>query len=137
MKFKLSSGCEKLLKEKGVLLVYLFGSEVTGFYGVKRDVDIGVLLSSQEAPYIDIYTELYKIFSPFFKGKELDLLLLNEAPLSLKWEIVNTGKVLFEKKKGFSLDYKEKILKEYVDFQFHLKRFNRAVLEKIKIISQI
>ncbi|MCD6521725.1 hypothetical protein J7K56_03035, partial [Candidatus Calescamantes bacterium] len=74
---------------------------------------------------------LYKIFSPFFKGKELDLLLLNEAPLSLKWEIVNTGKVLFEKKKRFSLDYKEKILKEYVDFQFHLKRFNRAVLEKI------
>ena len=133
MQFDLSSKIKKMLKERGVLLIYLFGSETTGLYGVKPDVDIGALVSHQGSSFLDIYTELYKIFSfsTLFQGKELDLLLLNEVPLILKWEIVNTGKVLFEKEKDLALDYKEKILKEYVDFQFHLKRFNDAVLEKI------
>ncbi len=131
MEFRLSPSLKKLIEKNGGILVYLFGSEVTGFYGVRPDVDIAVLLSHHTPPSLNTYLELYKIFSPLFPGKELDLVILNEAPLSLRWEIVNTGKVLWEKKRGLALDYKERVFKEYLDFWFHRERFNRAVKERL------
>jgi len=133
-KIELSGAIKKKLKEKKISLIYLYGSYLSGYSGIKPDLDIGVLLELEVKPSLEIYTELYKLFSNFFSsyGREIDLTFLNQAPLTFQFEVVSRGKLLYEGRKGTAVNYKEKVLREYLDFKYYLNRFDKVLLESIK-----
>lgn len=131
MEIKIDKNTKKLFKEKGIKLVVIFGS----FLYKKdsfSDIDIAVLPSFPSN--LNLYNEMYKIFSDLFSSfhKEVDIVFLDKAPLPLKFEIVTSGKPIYEYRNGFFLDYKEKIMKEYIDFKFHLDKFKEAIIEVFK-----
>jgi predicted nucleotidyltransferase len=123
----------KALKKLNISLVYLFGSSVTGTQREDSDIDIGIVF--EKPNYLDnplrIYEELYALFSKVFPKKEIDIVFLERASLPLQFEVVTSGKVIYSVSKEIAFHYKEKIIKEYVDFKPLLDMQDRALLERL------
>ncbi|MCM8768588.1 MAG: nucleotidyltransferase domain-containing protein [Candidatus Omnitrophica bacterium] len=130
----LSQSAKKKLREKGVQLVFVYGSVVSGHFGPRPDLDVGIVLVPGVQPSLDLYSELYYFFTEIlpFPGKELDLVFLNQVSLPLQLEVAYEGKLLYEREKGAAFEYKEMVTRQYLDFQHHLKKFDAVLLEAIR-----
>ncbi len=122
------------LKKENVGLIYLFGSEVQGTSTPRSDVDLGVVFTTTDffrdsQKCLEVYVFLYDLLSDFFPEREIDLVFLQRSPLSLQFEAVTRGKVLYEISPLFRADYTERVIKKYVDFKPLLEKFNQATLE--------
>lgn len=129
---------EGKLKNLGVAGVYFFGSRAEGAAGKLSDFDVAVLFKDARKVFGDtseIYGQLYDIFSDAFnlKGfKNIDIVLLPNASLQLRYLIVTTGKVLYSGDAEAIMDHKEKTMLEYADFAPVRNLFNKAVLARIQ-----
>lgn len=130
---------EEKLNSLGVAGVYLFGSQAeNGTVGKLSDFDVAVLFKNPKNVFGDtseIYGKLYDIFSETFDlsgFKNIDIILLPNASLQLRYNIVTTGKILYSGDIEAILDHKEKTMMEYADFAPARNFFNRAILERIK-----
>ncbi|MGC9089792.1 MAG: type VII toxin-antitoxin system MntA family adenylyltransferase antitoxin [Caldisericia bacterium] len=120
-------------KELNVLIVYLFGSYLTKVMNFQSDIDIGILFSddSYSKDRLNIYTELYKICSEIFKEREVDIVFLNDAPLTLKFEVVTNGKPIYYESIDKHYEFKERVIKEYIDFKPLLDEQDEEILKRI------
>jgi len=123
----------EICKKFNIGIVYIFGSFALGIETEKSDVDIGIVFKDESyiPKRLDIYFELYKVFSDIFPKREVDVVFLNDANLSLKFEVVTTGEVIYSESIDYVMDYKEKIIKEYIDFKPMLEVQNRVLLEMV------
>lgn len=122
---------EKLLKNLGVGLVLLFGSRIIGGVHPGSDIDVGIVFFDkkiQKGKPVEVYGSLYEEFSKSSKKETIDIVYLEETPLSLQYKAINDGVILYEKSPIFFADYKEKILLNYFDFKFFEDIFNSAFL---------
>ena len=121
------------LKEFNISLVYLFGSYVNKKINFQSDVDIAILFydDSYKKDKLKIYTELYKIFSDIFKNREVDIVFLNYSPLTLKFEVVTSGKPIYFENIDAHYEFKERVIKEYVDFKPLLDEQDEEILKRI------
>ena len=87
-----------LFDASDVVLAYLFGSEAKGTANSESDIDIAVLLSDQipQSEYgqrvVDLNTELIGIF----QRDAIDLVLLNNAPPLLAFQVVRHGVIIYD-----------------------------------------
>ena len=123
----------KILKKLNISLVYLFGSSIVGAQRAESDIDIGVVFEKPERikNTMIIFEELYLSLSQVFTDQDLDIVFLDFAPLTLQFEVVTTGKVIYRVSREFEYDYKEKIIKEYIDFKPLLDVQDQILLERI------
>jgi predicted nucleotidyltransferase len=123
----------KILKKLNISLVYLFGSSIVGTQRAESDIDIGVVFEKPERikNTMIIFEELYLSLSQVFTDQDLDIVFLDFAPLTLQFEVVTTGKVIYRVSREFEYDYKEKIIKEYIDFKPLLDIQDQILLERI------
>ncbi len=77
------------------------------------------------------YNKLYALFSEIFQSNEIDIIFLEDAPLSLQFEAIKYGKVLYEKDTNVRLDYEEKTMLKYADFLPLEEEMERVILERI------
>lgn len=123
-----------LLKDLGVGLIVVFGSRLSGGIHPKSDLDIGVVFFNNYKKQIDpvkVYGSLDEEFRSKFGGNNnIDIVYLEETPLSLRYRAVEEGLLLYEGKPHFFFDYKEAVLKKYFDFKFFEDIFNQAFLNK-------
>jgi predicted nucleotidyltransferase len=117
-------------EELGVFIVYLFGSRSIKKGSPLSDVDIGVVLKdpSLGKNTRQLYHSLYQLFSDLYPASELDIVLLQIAPLSLQYSAVKEGKVVFEEDPTFTADYENFVINQYLDFRPVLDLFDRATL---------
>ncbi len=124
---------KKLLKKNKVGLVIIFGSRVSGGAHAGSDIDIGVVFEDEkikaEKP-VEVYGDLYGIFSKAFKAANPDIVYLREAPLNLQFKAIDEGKVIYETSAKFFADYKEEVMIRYFDFKFTENYFNRVFLNQ-------
>ena len=66
-----------------------------------------------------------------FRTDEIDLVVLNDAPLKFCHQILKTGKLLHLGNKSELIDFREKTVKLYLDFRFFRDAFDRAFLEGV------
>lgn len=120
-------------KDLNIGILYLFGSSVLGIERENSDIDIGIVFLdiNKIKDLLEVYNIIYEIFSEIFPDKELDIVFLDKAPLTLKFEIVTTGEVIYTISEEFLASYKEKIVKEYIDFKPLLDEQDRVLLERI------
>lgn len=129
---------EDKLKNLGVAGVYLFGSQAEGAAGKLSDFDAAVLFKDAKKAFGDtseVYGQLYDIFSDTFKlkgFKNIDIVLLPNASLQLRYRIVTMGKILYSGDDKIIMDHKEKTMLEYADFAPIRNLFNKAVLARIQ-----
>ncbi len=108
-----------------VQVAFLFGSRASGKSRPGSDWDIGVYLEPQKPdPTLDILTDLVKV------GLErVDLVMLNQAPPVLAFEVVRANRVIF-RREGFCVGcYVSRLVREYWDLE-PLLRVQREAMKR-------
>lgn len=128
---------EFLESQRYVRLAYLFGSYAQGKEGPLSDVDVAVLVDQRlsESSRFDLRLKLIKRISEILRVKEsgrLDVVVMNDAPLSLNYEIIKEGRVLFAKDVEERVEMESKILSKYLDRRYYERRGLAEFLNKIE-----
>ena len=63
---------------------------------------------------------------------QVSVVLLNKAPLVISYGVLKESKVLFSANDNLRLDFEEKIIKQYLDFRYHLNIYDNEFISMIK-----
>ena len=108
-------------KEEDVIFAYLFGSLAKGKQSPLADVDIAVYLKNLEA-LADYKLDLFLKLSDVLRTSEIDLVILNTAPISLAGRILQGRRIIIDKEPFKRHIYESLTLREFFDFQVHETR---------------
>ena len=100
-------------KDPNIIFAYLFGGLVKGKRNPLSDVDLALYVKDrQDFDYLAVFGEISSILGT----DEIDLIILNNAPLSLTGRILQNRKVLLDKVPFLRHHYESLILREFYDF---------------------
>lgn len=103
-----------LEKHPTVIFAYLFGSQVRGKTTPMSDVDIAVFIEGNNLP--DSKLTIIGDLIDGLETDEIDLVILNTAPLSLKGRILRNREILLDRKPFLRHSFESLTLREYFDF---------------------
>jgi predicted nucleotidyltransferase len=106
-----------LRAEHDVLFAYLFGSLVGRKVGPLSDVDIAVYLGERVSlgeKKLEILGSLVDIL----RTDEIDLVVLNRAPVTLRMKILESKKIIVDKAPLLRHKYESLTMRQYFDFSF-------------------
>lgn len=129
---------QKILKpiflRHGVQLAYFFGSRATGSNSTTAsDYDFAVFFGtgtaqSRFAQRLQILHDIQQILTP----KQVDLIVLDDlCSATLRYEVVATGKLIFEARNARRIDFEFKTLHDYEDFFPFLKAYNKVYMTRV------
>ena len=123
---------ELLNKQKHVKLAYLFGSVAEGKEGKLSDVDIAVFLdeSLSKKERFDLQLKLISGLTGILKTDRIDLIIMNDAPLLLKYNIIKHGKILKDSIET-RVKVERRILSDYLDMKYYIDRHTDLAIERI------
>ena len=123
---------EFLNKQKHVKLAYLFGSVAEGKEGKLSDVDIAVFLdeSLSKKERFDLQLKLISGLMSILKTDRIDLIVMNDAPLLLKYNIIKRGKILKDSIET-RVKVESRILSDYLDMKYYIDRHTDLAIERI------
>ena len=116
-----------LLGEKKVKFAYLFGSYACGNPGPLSDLDLAVYLDGR----LDLFNSRLKMMEALakhLKTEKFDLVVLNNAPIVLKHEIVRDG-VILKEDRSRRVMFESQALREYLDTAY-LREVQRGYLKE-------
>ena len=99
--------------ESQVKFAYLFGSHAHGAAGPLSDIDLAVYLDGQ----VDFFTTRLTLMVSLAKKirtENFDLVVLNQAPPVLQYEVIKTGVILKENKPRRVM-FEAAVLRTYLD----------------------
>lgn len=118
--------------DESVVAVYLFGSLIKSETKNSSDIDLAFLLDEQayKTDPIDAMSPAHLIAAQFGMkvDKETDVTILNSASLEIAYEVVTTGKCLFELDPDMRMEYELKIKGMYFDFKPFLEELRAKSL---------
>lgn len=111
-----------------VRLAVLFGSTARGKAGPRSDVDFGILLEPYSpALRCKVEAELGRAV-----GKAVDVVLLDDAPPLLRFEITRDGVLLFEREEGLWTDFRVKAMMDWWDWAPTFRMMSDSAIQKLK-----
>ena len=110
-------------QQPSVLFAYLFGSKAKGNANKRSDWDIAVYFEGPKKKGEDWPVfNLEAVLSRAVKG-EVQVMSLNDSlPPLLAFEIVKDGIILIDRDPDFRLDFENRMLRRYHDWQYFLRR---------------
>jgi predicted nucleotidyltransferase len=102
-----------LKKDPNILFAYLFGGLAAGRRSPLSDVDLALYLRDEKK--MDTL-ETHGRISQILGTEEIDLIILNQAPISLAGRILQTRKILMDKAPFVRHRYESLVLREFFDF---------------------
>lgn len=113
-----------------VAALFIFGSAAKKQLNPLSDLDFGVLLSPNlnKRERFEKRLELIGIFNETFRTDEIDLVVMNDAPLRFSYNIIKGGELLFCKDRAILVDFVERVVKLYLDFKFFRDDFDKIFL---------
>jgi len=134
MRKELENIIEYFEKREEVVALFLFGSFDTPIEKLESDIDIAVLISPKEAErdVLEKYRNEYYSASPYFSLKPVDIVLLNKASVPLKFEILKTARVLFEKEPSFKHSFVLSTIQEYFEYKHLENIYFNAVKRRLR-----
>jgi len=123
---------EFLSKQEHVKLAYLFGSVAEGKEGKLSDVDIAVFLdeSLSKPERFNLQLKLISGLTSIMKTDRIDLTVMNNAPLLLKYNIIKHGKILKEDTET-KIRVESGILSDYLDMKYYIDRHTNLAIKRI------
>jgi len=99
--------------------LYIFGSAAKGRETAESDIDIAVLINDQKKGRRTYETlkKTYYAASPKLSSRPVQIVILNMAPPFLKYRIIKTGKVLFDKNRRLRVSLTANAIIEYFDYK--------------------
>lgn len=109
-----------------VSFIYVFGSAARGKQRPDSDVDLAVSSGSRGMLIDDarLHDELAAALD-----RDVDLVMLNEAPLWLQYRVVG-GQVVFSRDERARIAFRERVEKEFLDFRYYHDSYLEAVRER-------
>ncbi|WP_292520362.1 nucleotidyltransferase domain-containing protein [Methanoculleus sp.] len=112
-----------------ILLGYLYGSFLR--HGEFNDIDIGQFVSGEREPY-----ELYKCAMGFASDlercitprREIDLRILDAAPVEFQYEVVKTGRLLVARDEDTRIAFEAGVIARYLDLKY---LYSRVLLARV------
>jgi len=123
---------EDCLRKYPVVIAYIFGSEAKETSGLLSDIDIALFVHEDinKAERFDLKLRLSSELSAAI-SRRVDLVILNDSPLRLSYEIIRHGKLIFCSDKSTRVDLEVNILSRYLDRRYYDKRHAELTLQKI------
>ena len=115
------------VEEKDILLAYIFGSQVTGKIGPLSDYDFAVFLSQK--PSFQFKYKLKNKLLNILDNKQVDLVILNDAPIELKYKVIATGKIIYQKNSTIRTEFEADALSRYFDYLPVLRAQKKDILK--------
>jgi len=123
---------EVLAGQEYVKLAYLFGSVAGGKSGKLSDVDIAVFLdeSLKRRDMFNLQLKLISELTSILKTDRVDLVVMNDAPLLLKYNIIKHGVILkYDLKTKIRVE--SRILSDYLDMKYYIDRHTKLAIKRI------
>jgi predicted nucleotidyltransferase len=116
-----------------VVLGFLFGSYARGQGRPDSDVDCAVLLADvvPSGVYFDARLRLIDGLARATGRDDVDVAILNEAPLALAYRVLRDGKLLFCRAHAAYVQYRVRTLNLYFDFAPLLERHQAMFLKRV------
>lgn len=118
---------DALEREPAVRFAYLFGSQATGTTARTSDVDVAVHLREGAPPDADL--ELLAVAQRALRRRDVDLVVLGRAPLTLAFEALK-GQLLFSKDEAERVTVEARIMTRYHDQVYYMRRHLAWVAER-------
>ncbi|WP_440954994.1 type VII toxin-antitoxin system MntA family adenylyltransferase antitoxin [Methanosarcina sp. Mfa9] len=115
-----------------VTVAYLFGSVVRREANGLSDIDIAVLFDENiiEKEAFDLQMELIGELGLLLKTNNIDLVVLNESPLLLSYNVIRDGIILKSDERKRVL-FETRIMSKYLDRDYYVKRHMKMTLERM------
>jgi predicted nucleotidyltransferase len=125
-----------LAAQPDVLAAYLFGSYATGQARPQSDVDVAVLLSgTDEMERFERLLELMGEVEEALGRRPADVVLLNDAPPLLAYQVLAHGRLIFERDRAARVDFEVRTGKIYADLQPMYEYHSRDLFHKIREVG--
>jgi predicted nucleotidyltransferase len=109
-------------------LAYIFGSRAAGEEGPMSDFDIAVLFSGTHPS--PMRYELSHELKNVLKTDRVDLVVLNKAPIELRYAVIASGIVVYEASVEARVEYEALTLSLYGDFLPVLRNQREDILKE-------
>lgn len=120
----------RVFPREPVLFAYLFGSSVTAQRGPDSDIDVAVYLEpATRRNSFDLSLGLAAQISEERGIGEVDVVVLNDAPLPLLGRILKHRIVIFSRDEAERVGFESRKFREFLDFDFHARSMDKGFLE--------
>ena len=115
-----------------VHIAYLFGSTVKGNANKLSDIDIAVMLDENlsKKDMLNMELDLISELTRVLKSDKIDLVVLNDSPLFLKYNIIKYGYFLTSDESK-RIAFETNVMSRYLDEQYYIKRHTEMILQRI------
>ena len=125
---------ERFFKSRNVELAYLFGSRARGKGSFLSDFDFAILAS--DGGFEEYYRFLHDL-SIVMNGSRVDVVMLKDAPLELRYRAVKEGILLYQKNRYIKVEFEGVTLSRYFDFLPVLRSQRKEILKEGKSEKRI
>ena len=121
---------EPIFDDTPVVVAYLFGSHTVGRAGTESDYDIAVLFAPEQssAEYGRWRLKLIGRLSDVYHSDAIDLVILNDAPPLLRFEVIRVRHVLYNRDDEARVAFEVRTMQEWFDWEPRYTRMQRARL---------
>ena len=105
-----------LISRDEIIFAYLHGSFLDNFNF--EDIDVALYIDQEKINYKQAFDYCFQLSSELSGqiGFEVDIQIMNYAPLGFKHSVLKNGTLLFSKDENLRLDLIESTSREYMDF---------------------
>ena len=131
--FKINNFCQD---RSEIILAYLFGSQATGKTGPLSDIDLAflvdkALIDKAAYPY-GYHAYLTSEMISLLGSNNVDVIILNDAPPLLKFQVIHRGEVIFCRSKSDRLAFYIRAFNEYQDIKPLLTVQHSYLMKRLK-----
>jgi predicted nucleotidyltransferase len=119
--------------DEAVEIAYLFGSQARGDAGPTSDVDIAVLVreDTPKDDYSALQLRLTARLMRALKRDDVEVVILNRAPILLQHRVIRDGKVLVCRDELLRSRYEARVLVRYFDGRHLENLYNEGLMKRI------
>lgn len=116
-------------QDDNIIALYLFGSQARGTASRLSDIDIGVLFHSMidASRYFPLRLEYIARIIGLLRTEKVDVVILNNAPLHLAYEIMSHGTLLLDRDPRQRVAFEADRIGRFLDFKPFLAVQYRAI----------
>lgn len=117
---------------EGVKVAYLFGSTVRGEANSLSDIDVAVLFDDAflQKEEFDFQLDLISKLTGLLNTNNVDLVVLNNSPLLLAYNIIRDG-IILKSDEFLRVKFETKIMSRYLDERYHIERHAKESLKRM------
>lgn len=117
-----------------IAALYLVGSAADGTVKPLSDLDFALLVSGclPKPERSRLENVLYHRLVQYFGTEEIDLIDLNEAPLSIRYGILKRRRLLYSSNRVAVVDFEYSTILEYLDFKRVYDEMNAEFIKTVR-----